>query len=302
MRILYYNWAPINSLSLGGGVNVYMRNLVSYLESQTEEQCVEVFFLSSGWFYDGSKKPYIRNEGKVGVVKCYTIINSPIIAPQRFAMSQPSVFFNDQIIRRLFNSFIKENGPFDVIHFQSLEGLSPKVLELKSDNPNTRFVYSIHDYGLFCPSVRLWTDKSTNCYTDKEKRECSKCMGKYKTARFKSLETLLRPSNINIVNHNSFVKKLYTGIIYRVNRYLCKYQLGTNQNEYLRFREQNVDMINHYIDTVLCVSGRVAEIANHYGVNKEKLKVCYIGTKVAETAIYRPCTSENTVLFTLLYY
>ena len=67
------------------------------------------------------------------------------------------------------------------------------------------------------------------------------------------------------------------------------------------FRNHNVEMINKYIDVVLCVSGRVAEIAGHYGVNRDKLRISYIGTKVAETASYKNCTKIDSPIFTLLF-
>ena len=36
----------------------------------------------------------------------------------------------DTKCKDVFNKFVEEHGPFDVIHFQTLEGISPNVLSL----------------------------------------------------------------------------------------------------------------------------------------------------------------------------
>ena len=50
MKLLYYNWIQFdNREGIGGGVNVYQKNLIEYLVNNTDD---EVYFLSSGWAYD----------------------------------------------------------------------------------------------------------------------------------------------------------------------------------------------------------------------------------------------------------
>lgn len=72
----------------------------------------------------------------------------------------------DTKCKDVFNKFVEEHGPFDVIHFQTLEGISPNVLSLKEKYPNTKFLHSIHDYGLFSPNVKFWKFGGVNCVTD----------------------------------------------------------------------------------------------------------------------------------------
>lgn len=51
MKILYYNWIQFdNPEGIGGGVNVYQKNLIEYIVKHTNDN---IYFLSSGWKYDG---------------------------------------------------------------------------------------------------------------------------------------------------------------------------------------------------------------------------------------------------------
>lgn len=301
MKVLYYNWAPLNMPGVGGGVSVYVRNIIDYVMKNIEDNSFQIFFLSSGWLYDKSKQTYIREEQKQNNVKCFSIVNSPISAPHRFAVSQLKDFFKENSLKSLFKDFIEEKGPFDVIHFQSIEGLSPNILELKKDFPQSKFIYSIHDYGLFCPNVRLWTDKGTNCYKDVIKRDCSLCMRADETARIWKLAIYLRSTKSKNLQEDLLLSRVKKGVVSRLSSFCGRFKKKNSLGDYISFREKNIEMINIYVDEVLCVSNRVCDIASFFGVNKDKLHVCYIGTKVAELTQYSSATNVDTSIFTILY-
>lgn len=67
------------------------------------------------------------------------------------------------------------------------------------------------------------------------------------------------------------------------------------------YRNLCVNSINKYIDVELAVSNRVAEIAKSFGIDKNKLRVSYIGTKVADTQIPPHVNNGNTKDFTILF-
>lgn len=68
---------------------------------------------------------------------------------------------------------------------------------------------------------------------------------------------------------------------------------------YKNFRKDFVYYINNYCDVVLAVSDRVRQICLDYGFRKDKLKVSYIGTKVAECQMgERPYETKD---FTIAY-
>ena len=66
----------------------------------------------------------------------------------------------------IFAKFIKEFGPFDVIHFNNMEGISINVLKLKKIFPNTKFIVSIHNYQLICPLVQYFQDNTNKICND----------------------------------------------------------------------------------------------------------------------------------------
>ena len=54
-KVLIYNWVPFdNPGKVGGGVTIYCRNLIAALLKYRPD--VQVYFISSGWAYDISKK------------------------------------------------------------------------------------------------------------------------------------------------------------------------------------------------------------------------------------------------------
>ena len=52
MKVLLYNWIPFdNESGRGGGVTVYLKNLIQEIIEHNKEN-IELFFLSSGCYYD----------------------------------------------------------------------------------------------------------------------------------------------------------------------------------------------------------------------------------------------------------
>lgn len=70
------------------------------------------------------------------------------------------------------DNFIQEIGDLDVIHFNNLEGVSAKILELKQKYPKIKFVYSLHNYFPFCPQVNLWYHDEENCLDYRHGERC----------------------------------------------------------------------------------------------------------------------------------
>ena len=122
-----------------------MRNLLSCLAEDNE---YEIYFLSSGRAYDLNQyRTFIEpTENVFGEkVKSFQVVNSPVLSAANLSFPYPHISNEDEILKSVVGKFISEYE-FDVIHFQNLEGLGIKVLELKKDFPDTRFIYSIHNY------------------------------------------------------------------------------------------------------------------------------------------------------------
>ena len=158
MKILYYNWDHIDG-NIGGGVTVYQKNLVKYLLNGDDE----IYFLNSGYSYDGENLKIKSITNSISnQIKTFEIINSPVIAPVQQSIKNIRYYLEDETLYNLLKDFLFENN-FDVIHFNNLEGLSLKVLELKKFFPQTKFIYSLHNYFPICTMVTLWNGKK-NCH------------------------------------------------------------------------------------------------------------------------------------------
>lgn len=302
MKILYYNWAPLHTPGIGGGVAVYVQNVLNYLRDYSASLKIEPYFLSSGWMYDNTKVPYLRKEEyDTESTQCYSIVNSPFLAPSIPAVSQRFSHESAEIIKDIFRQFIKNNGPFDVIHFQTLEGISSDILELKQEFPGIRFIYSVHDYGLVCSNVRLWTNKKENCFVNYDKHDCEECMKQWSYIPYqwhissrpdKPTVSLSRKTSSIVKGKRRIIKEIY---------HIKGSPRWFNNDYFTQNRQRNVELINNNADCILCVSERVAEVMEFFGINKDLLQVNYIGTKVADNVKYKLRTPSDTDIFTILY-
>lgn len=288
-KILIYNWLPFDEKEgKGGGVSVYTKNLIRSLIDQKDWQ---VYFLSSGRAYDVIHRGvFIEPTKNVFGKSCksFQLVNSPVLSPAHLSFVKPQIYCRDVTLKRVLRRFCLETGGFDVIHFQNLEGLSLSVLELKKDFPKTKFIFSMHNYYVFCPQVMLWRDNSANCQRVRCGASCVSCMPKdvhyrkvifnqwinYKKNREGSVGLMLEKLQGKIEDccrlYDSFTK----------GRMLQRRKNRLSE-EFRYFREKNICYINQYMDKVLAVSQRTAELAVRYGLREDKVKVSYIGTEVA---------------------
>ena len=177
MKILYYNWIQFdNKDNIGGGVNIYQRNLIDYLVNNTD---YEIYFLSSGWKYNPFKKqPYIKPTDNIFKDKCksFEIINSSIMAPAFAIYMNPERFITDCESVDIFDEFIQKYGKFDVIHFNNIEGMSVNILKLKEKYPDTKFIVSLHNYQPICPLVQYFQNHNECICNDfNNGKECLQC-------------------------------------------------------------------------------------------------------------------------------
>lgn len=282
MRILIYNWARLDETNTCGGVSVYTRNLVSGLLVSGN---YEIYFLNSGLTYtiDGhlSINPSENVFGEK--VKSYEIFNSPVIAPVQQSIKNTEYYLTDKTLYVLIKNWMQLIGGFDIIHFQNLEGLSLKVLDLKKDYPNTKFIYSLHNYFPLCTAVNLWNiNKSCDC---SDFNRCKTCF--YRRRYFSTKLT-------RIFNHS----RLIEGITWHLSNHFPDKGDATL---YRLFFERNRQMINENIDILLSVSERVRDIFIQKGYNSNKITTSYIGTKVADNQLMRNTSDVQNSPFNIIY-
>lgn len=176
MRILFYNWVQYDDLERrGGGIRHYQSNLIDYLVSDTHH---EITVLSSGLEHDAVNRQ-IRIERTANShpdrVRSFTLINSPVPAPGQHAFGSPWLF-DEGTMLQVWHQFLAENGPFDVIQFDSLEGVPFTFLRVHEQLPDAKVVLYAHNYYMLCPQVNLWKRELTRCTDFRQGHDCVSCV------------------------------------------------------------------------------------------------------------------------------
>lgn len=293
MRILYYNWVNFDDIEKqGGGVTVYQKNIIDKLTLLDD---IEIVFFSSGTKYSliNTNKQYMKYDHRYNDVECYSLYNSKVLAPGYLSFYNKHTVYESEAVDVL-EKFIHKTGPYDVIHFNNLEGIPVEVVKLKQVFKTTKFIFSMHNYYPLCPNVHLFYQDKSNCIDYENGKKCMECMfdipGPQSMIKKYQLKPVL-PVVTKIVSIDkirkiySIVKKIST--IGRKNKKKESSEdseaLNLGDQDYLKNRrEEIVDLINNNIDEVLVVSNRVGEIAQNYGIDANKIKTSYIGTKHAE--------------------
>ncbi|MBE3640152.1 glycosyltransferase family protein [Mangrovicoccus algicola] len=189
-RILHYNWAQFDDPEFrGGGVSVYLRNLLDRLAG---DPGYEFTVLSAGHHYTyTNRKP--RYEPTPNIlsdrgVKTFRILNSPVKAPAHDMFYDIGLWRSDPEVAKVFAQVLTAQGPFDDVVLHSMEGISSEVLALREKFPQTRFHYMWHNYMPLCPQIELLHQNRFDCMDYEDGRKCQGCL-----AGFHSRDQLIAP-------------------------------------------------------------------------------------------------------------
>lgn len=283
-KILIYNWVPFdNPNGIGGGVTVYCRNLVQTIIKNRPD--VDVYFLSSGWAYDISKKQcFVRRIKNMFGDRCksFEIVNSPVPAPQDMLFGNPEVAFESQMLKETIKKFIVKYGEFQAIHFNNMEGLSLDVFDLKEEFPNTKFIFSLHNYVPICMTGFYFDrNKHMNCVPDCTAEDCDKCIDRSKMRNYAN-----EMRERGRVNYHGNMDK---SVEYEWSDYFSFDRLNVKKDasKFIEFKTRATKILNETMDSILAVSKRVFDIAVDNGIQRDKLVLSYIGTRVAEFQLGR---------------
>ncbi|MEM6740691.1 MAG: glycosyltransferase [Pseudomonadota bacterium] len=303
MRILYYNWADYrDAAGRGGGVTVYQRTLMVEFARRSG---VEATFLCAGLAHSLKPGPprweRLRNHPDAPGERRFQMIDTLPLSPAHHAFGCPEQV-RHALTEAAFARFVEAEGPFDVVHFNSLEGLPAAVLALRSRWPATRFVVALHNYYPFCPQVNLWQSERAHCSDFEHGRACVSCLPvrrdparlrvAYGAAR--ALERVgLRRGNAGYDQVVQPLARLGAETLRRASdrrRARVAEAVALSEPEpspsaaagFAERRAAFVEMLNTYADSVLAVSDRTAEIARGFGICPAHLTVSRIGTDHAE--------------------
>ncbi|MGH7172609.1 MAG: glycosyltransferase, partial [Gemmataceae bacterium] len=312
MKVLYYNWVDFeDEQQRGGGVSIYQRNLIDAAAHCGDE----VWFLSSGFCYSPfSRRPFLREvKARNHGVRKFEIVNSTIISPGQLAFGQDVAASPE--LEPLFADFLRQHGPFDVVHFNNLEGIPLSFLRLaREHHPFAKIIYSVHNYFAFCPQVNLWFQERAACRDFRDGRKCVNCLIRplypRRTRWLYRLDYCLRKLGIpwqSVVDRAlpmwlifrllrsayHLARGIFRGKTFatKVPQPSCATRRATkavailDPSEAARFADRRrlfVDALNSYADHVLAVSRRVAELTVGFGIDAAKVRTLYIGTRFAE--------------------
>lgn len=310
MKILFYNWVDyLDDEKRGGGVSVYVKNVIHSLRERSDVDC---WFLSSGVSYDlFDKKPRwdkVRHGPRENRGRRFEIVNSNVLAPAHHSFGAEEQI-TDIATQDAFFDFIRAHGPYDAIHFNNLEGLPASVLKLKEYWPETRVIFSLHNYYPVCPQVNLWHQERENCLDFDQGRKCVDCLPHQYDQRivklanavaFRLKKSGIRPGTRLFDRGFGPAIRIASKTVRVYNKYIRRSgtqselprpttttkgpleRIEANQKKYARRRKEIVSLINGHCDKVLCVSNRVGEVAQKFGIAPELLETGYIGTRHAE--------------------
>ncbi|WP_294230284.1 glycosyltransferase [uncultured Shimia sp.] len=304
MKILYYNWVDyLDSENRGGGVSIYQRNVMAELSQRPD---IEVSFLTAGLSHDlPAKQPRWERLGHGKIPDRphhYEIVNSGVLAPAHHCFGDQAQV-NHSATQAAFFDFIEQTGPYDVIHFNNIEGLPVSALALKETWPHTKIILSLHNYYPFCPQVNFWYQEKETCDDFAEGRKCADCLtGGHDPHHIKLANGLayrlkkrgLEPGSRGFQYSFVWIMRLgrrVVGLQKRLKHLLnpkttatpvaAKDSTQTAEAFALR-RTTMVETINQNCDLVLCVSEAVRDIAVQFGLRPEACTTSYIGTQQAE--------------------
>ncbi|MEP1963725.1 glycosyltransferase [Tateyamaria sp.] len=310
MKILFYNWVDyLDDEKRGGGVTVYQRNTIQAMRAEDGISCV---FLSSGISYDvlqsGPRWERIKHGPSEDRDIRFEIVNSGVLAPSHHSFGDERQT-TEPATTEVFMDFLRKNGPFDVVHFNNLEGLPADVLKLKEHFPETRVIFSLHNYYPVCPQVNLWHQERENCVDFDNGRKCEQCLPHQHDTRiielangvaFNLKKRGVRPGSKMFDRGFGPAMRLAGRAVGFYNRRIRKGNgrqipqvasptthstlLRKVERSHLKFarrRDAMVEAINTHCDKVLCVSDRVGVVASKFGIAPALIQTGYIGTQHA---------------------
>lgn len=306
MRILYYNWVDyLDDERRGGGVAVYQRNV---MRDWAESDVVDASFLCSGLGFDITGQPprweQIRHGPAQDRERRFEIVNSGVQGPGHHSYGDPAQVDHAETLA-VFADFLERTGPYDVVHFNNLEGLPARALEVAAAS-GARIVLSLHNYYPFCSQVNFWQDEARNCTGYDNGRNCVGCVPHLPSPKLvrhanalayrlkcagirpgtRSFDILFGQSMrigrrvLNLRRRRKGAERAAeaaTAVPERAAR--TEARASTAQGaHYVTRRAEMVRLINSHCHKVLCVSDAVRRIAGDHGITPELLETCRIGS------------------------
>ncbi|MEO1679142.1 MAG: glycosyltransferase [Pseudomonadota bacterium] len=284
------------------------------MEAMARQEGVEAVFLCAGLAHSLRPGPVrwqrLRHGPAHEAGRRFTLVDSRPISPSHHSFGDPAQLSHPET-EAAFARFLRAEGPFDIVHFNNLEGLPAAVLALRAQLPDTRFVVSLHNYYPFCPQVNLWHREDHHCDDFEGGRACTTCLPfrpdprqvRLANAAAHTLDGVgLRPGvaafDRGVQPAMRVAARAVKGVAARRRRArggptptapVTDAPTTLPQGPppaatpaaFAERRAEIVRLINAHADRVLAVSARTADIALDFGIRPKSLEVQRIGTSHA---------------------
>lgn len=286
MKILLYNFVqPDEPGRPGGGVSVYLDSLARMMMSTGDD----VVLLSSGDRYGlVRRRPFLKVVGHRPTRAL--VFNSPQIAPARSSFHHPEIYCDDKGLDAIPAALKASLGHFDVFHFHNIEGLTAGFFRsLRNTYPDSKFIFSAHNYNLVCPQVNLWRSESAHCDDYDDGKACIDCVPvgdiRNSAIRIKRVQTPLKgivhlKGGAGLSKVYSLARRLFAlgGEPGLKKLHAPAPFTAESAERFTRFRTTNVELCRSVFDTVIAVSRQTAKVLDQHGIPSSKTQVSYIGS------------------------
>lgn len=287
IRVLFVNWVDDDDpAGRGGGIRIYQRNTVAAFGARPE---LTVGVVSTGLAHSlRARAPRVVPvpPPRDARVRRWAMVDSGVLAPAHADFGNPAQVSHPPT-EAAFARFLAETGPWDAVHFNSLEGL-PAAAMAVARKAGARVILSLHNHYPICPQVNLWQRESEHCVDFRGGAACHDCLP-------------MRPNRAAIrfayamewrlgrfgLGHPVYERAIRPTMV-RAWRSLRALRSGARRAPLAEApapgdrRAGMVAAINASCDLVLCVSGRVRQIALAHGISPAIAVTCPIGTPHAQ--------------------
>ncbi len=301
MRVLMINWVDVaDRTGRGGGVRHYEQGL---LRAAAARKDLTIATLAAGLVH--SLKPQrprivrLPDAPDLSVPR-WQLVDSGVLAPAHADFGNPAQISHPET-EAAFARFLAETGPWDVVHFNNLEGLPARVL-LHARAHAKRVVLMLHNYYPFCPLQPLWRNESLLCTDFEGGAACVRCLpvqpNRSVIRLAYALEAQFGRTAFGAWVYERALRPALAGGWRRVRKLAgrrhaqraaqephAKHDRAGQENRSCAFAHRRAEMIallTQSCDRVLCVSERVRKIALGFGLDPTRTLTCRIGTPEAE--------------------
>jgi glycosyltransferase involved in cell wall biosynthesis len=277
VRILHIAWG-FRPWRVGG--------LIAYAEDLAVAQIAQghdVHLLCAGRHYPGLAHARRRDWHRAGVT-VHELLNTPVIPGLEAGTQSPLRELDEPLTEAACRTALDAIRP-DVIHVHELLGLPSAVLD-RAAEARVPVIMSLHDYGLLCPTLKLYDVDDQLCMRQEVGDQCARCCAMAPrtdrhlvrmTLVYEALRAAAALGPLEAHLRAAWRKALAV----RGRRRLAvegpaavpaTLVADAPPAAYQRRRDVNVARLNR-VDRLLAISTRVAEVYASLGVERARLDV-----------------------------